>query len=252
MRIIIGGMMKGRSAAKVAYLTIDDAPSVGMKEKADFLASGGIPAIWFCSGQMLEKRPEHAAHAIREGFVIGNHGYSHARFSSLSLERCMEEIRKTDRIIDDVYAMAGAARPARLFRFPYGDKGGQGLRNAAARGRKERIQGFLRSMGYAQPDFSGITYGYYRKAGYPEDADVQWTYDVMEWAIGRPLSGIRSMEDVLRRMDRDAPERGMGLNCPGSEDIVLIHDHPGPSRVFRAVIERLIAKGICFRMPRLK
>jgi len=96
---------------KIAYLTIDDAPSEDMKEKVDFLVSKGIPAIWFCLGDFLEKGSEHAIHAIEKGFIIGNHSYGHPYFSDLPLKQCFEEIQKTDRIIDEIYRKAGVKDP---------------------------------------------------------------------------------------------------------------------------------------------
>ena len=58
---------------KIAYLIIDDGPSKDMKKKVDFLVSKKIPAIWFCRGDYLEKRPEAAVYAIKKGHIIGNH-----------------------------------------------------------------------------------------------------------------------------------------------------------------------------------
>jgi len=36
--------------SKTACLTIDDAPSVDMSWKVEYLSQRGIPAIWFCRG----------------------------------------------------------------------------------------------------------------------------------------------------------------------------------------------------------
>jgi len=108
---------------KTVYLTIDDGPSKDRKEKVDILYQYGIQPIWFCIGSEIEKRPEDVIYSIRKGGIIGNHSYSHPRFSQISLEECFEEIEKTDRIIDSIYREAGVARPIKAFRFPYGDKG---------------------------------------------------------------------------------------------------------------------------------
>lgn len=231
---------------KIAYLTIDDAPSVDMKEKVDFLVSKGIPAVWFCTGSFLEKRPELAIYAIKKGFTIGNHSYSHPHFSDLSLEQCFEEIQKTDRIVDGIYRKACVKRPAKFFRFPFGDKGGKI--------RKEKIQAFLKSLGYTQPKFENVTYRYYRKAGLLDDVDWYWTYDCKEWAIfsEEHSYGIDSLEKVLERMDEDVPEGCRGLNYPDSEEIILTHDHPESTHIFKPIIERLLAKGMIFKLPSLK
>jgi len=234
---------------KIAYLTIDDAPSEDMKEKVDFLVSKRIPAIWFCIGNFLEKRSEYAIHAIEKGFIIGNHSYGHLHFSKLSLTQCFEEIQKTDRIIDEIYRKAGVKRLARFFRFPFGDKGGLKYDKV----RKEKIQAFLKSLGYMQPKFENITYRYYREAGRLDDIDWYWTYDVMEWAIFKKehSSGIDSLEKVYERMNEDVSEGCRGLNNPSSEDIILIHDHLKTAPMFKPIIERLLAKGVIFKLPQL-
>jgi len=247
---------------KIAYLTIDDAPSVDMKEKVDFLVSKGIPAIWFCTGSSLEKRSELAIYAIKKDFIIGNHSYTHPHlhFSDLSLEQCFEEIQKTDRIVDEIYKKASVKRPAKFFRFPFGDKGGLNYDEvfkpyeAEGKVRKERIQAFLKSLGYMQPKFENITYRYYRKAGLLDDVDWYWTYDLVEWSTftEEHLFGIDSLEKVFERLDEDVPEDGRGLNYPDSEEIILIHDHPETTPIFKPLIERLLAKGLIFKLPSLK
>jgi peptidoglycan/xylan/chitin deacetylase (PgdA/CDA1 family) len=105
-------------------MTIDDFPSVDFVRKIELLISHNIPAILFGKGEAMEDNPGVIQHAIRQGFVIGNHGYRHLRYSSLSLEQASEEIMKADRLIEDAYHETGIARPMKVFRFPYGDKGG--------------------------------------------------------------------------------------------------------------------------------
>jgi peptidoglycan/xylan/chitin deacetylase (PgdA/CDA1 family) len=250
---------------KTAYLTIDDAPSKDMKKKVDFLASKGIPAVWFCVGSNLRKRRAYAIRAIETGSILGNHSYSHRRFSTLSLSECFEEIRKTDEIIDEIYNETSARRPAKFFRFPYGDRGDfehlgfqrsgfQEKRRSEGAARKEGIQGFLKGLGYTQPRFEKVTYAYYRKSRLSGDVDWLLTYDVMEWATfgDNDVFGIRTLEDIFHRMADDFPEGSRGLNYAGSEDIIVIHDHDQTTRMFRPIVERLAAKGVVFKLPPLK
>ena len=65
---------------KIAYLTIDDAPSKDFIRKLDFLSSKNIPAILFCEGRFLEERFDDGVCAIRKGYIVGNHGYDHKYF----------------------------------------------------------------------------------------------------------------------------------------------------------------------------
>ena len=90
-------------AIKIAYLTIDDCPSDGMKTKVDFLLRNDIPAIWFCRGEFLEKRQEPVVYAIKNGFVMGNHSYDHPLFSRISLKECFKQIKVTDELIKTAY-----------------------------------------------------------------------------------------------------------------------------------------------------
>jgi len=220
---------------KRAYLTIDDAPSIDTRRKVDFLASRGISAIWFCRGEFLEKAREQAIHIIENGFVIGNHSYDHPHFSKLDVEQCIDQVERTDGLIKSVYADAGMQRPVKLFRFPFGDKGGS---NATM------IQEHLRKMGYTQPKFEGITYDWYLEGGIEKDVDVFWTYDAMDWRIRD-----NSLEKALGRMDEDDPANGLGLNRPGSAEIIVMHDFRRTKDWFIPMIERLLEKNLTFASP---
>lgn len=191
------------------------------------------------------------------GGIIGNHGYDHPHFSDLSVAECFEQISKTDLIISEIYKKAKTKRPVKFFRFPYGDKGGLKHNEVfepyegEGKIRKEKIQNFLRDLGYTQPKLEGITYKYYRKAGLLDDVDWHWTYDVMEWTTfqAKPLYGIDSLEKVLARMKENVPEGCRGLNYSGSEEIILVHDHEQTGEMFKPIIEWLISKGIIFKSP---
>jgi len=243
---------------KVAYLTIDDGPSEDMTEKVDFLVSRGIPAVWFCRGDFMEERSEHVLYAIDKGFLIGNHAYSHQHFSDLTLATCLQEIEKTDEVIDDLYRRAGRRRHAKFFRFPFGDKGGLNYSDVMkpfegeGKERKDRLQTHLKTLGYTQPRFPGITYRYYRDAHLLDDVDWHWTYAVLEFDLffTPRRFGLDSLEKVLARMHEDEPERCLGLNDKRADDIVLLHDHTESTSVFQPIVDHLLAMGIHFaRIP---
>ena len=252
---------------KTIYLTIDDGPSADMTAKVEYLAACSMPAVFFCVGEQLEKRPDHAIRAIQRGFVIGNHSTTHPRFSETPLEECCREIAATDRIIDGLYRTAETVRAVKWFRFPFGDKGDlkRGLVFSAKppdRSRKDYLQSFLRELGYDQPAFPGVTYPFYHEAELLDDVDWHWTYDVMEYATFQPRSilhprslfGPRTLSDVLARMDERRPSDSRGrlprrprwLGEPGSDEIVLIHDHDETAALFAPIVERLRTKPIRF------
>lgn len=242
---------------KIAYLTIDDAPSADFEMKIEFLQNKGIPAIFFCPGNALDARPKKAVKAIQRGFLIANHAYDHPHFSEIPLEACFEQIRRSDEIIAGIYEQAGVSDYPKYFRFPYGDKGAltgdDVFAPISAEGaeRKLAIQNFLRRLGYTQPVFEDISYEYYRNYGFLDDVDWYWTYDVVEWSTyhTQHAHGIETLDDVYARMEEKVPEGGRGINTPGSAEIILTHDHIETTEIFFAVIERLLEKGIQFRLP---
>lgn len=240
---------------KLAYLTIDDAPSVVMKEKVDYLSSREIPAVWFCRGDFLEQRPHLAIYAIEQGFVLGNHAYDHPYFSELDLDECFTQISRTDEIIETLYSHAGVKRPTKCFRFPYGDKGGlkdvEGRPSSVGIGweRKQALQTYLRELGYTQPRWETVTYRAYQASGLKDDVDWYWTYDVMDWSIfaKEPHMGIDSLEKILDRMDGESPGGYDGLTSNTSAEIVLMHDHAETAAYFEPILQRLLEKGLVFQ-----
>jgi peptidoglycan/xylan/chitin deacetylase (PgdA/CDA1 family) len=253
---------------KTVFLTIDDGPSADMAEKVDYLAEKEIPAVWFCTGDALERHPEHAIHAIRRGFSIANHSLRHLRFSDIPLGQCRREIEASDAIVDAVYRDAGSERCARYFRFPFGDKGdgkgGQVFNRTLTSdpSRRAHLQSFLRELGYSQPAFDGIAYAWYRSAGLLDDVDWHWTFDLMEYETFRPRSirhprslfGIRKLSHVLRRIDQahpwdargEIPRQPRWLGEPASDEIVLIHDHEQTTAMFPKILDYLLRKPLRF------
>ncbi len=145
------------------WLTIDDGPSTRADDLLDFLKSKRFGALLFCRGDYLHSKTEWGVRAIKEGYVIGNHSYNHPHFSILTHEQVREQIAKTDAIIDQIYVEADVRRPAKYFRFPYGDAG----TNAET---IEMNQQLLGEYGYSSPIHSP------RK-------DWGWDVQVMDWGV---------------------------------------------------------------------
>jgi peptidoglycan-N-acetylglucosamine deacetylase len=242
---------------KIIYLTIDDAPSADCFNKLDYLDKHNIKAVWFAEGKRMEEYPHAAIEILKRGHIVGNHAVTHPRFSEIPLEQAYDEISTADAILDGIYRQAGVERRHRFFRFPYGDKGDY-LRGTARQTRSTEgvtrhaaIQAYLRKLRYVQPAFSDITYKFYRELGLADDVDWFWTYDTFDWGpyFDHAHNTVDTVEKVLARLDEHEPEDWRGLNDPRSADIVLIHDHLTPENIFVQIIDKLIAKGVSFRLP---
>jgi peptidoglycan/xylan/chitin deacetylase (PgdA/CDA1 family) len=211
-----------------AYLTIDDAPSKDLPEKIDVLLKYDVSAVFFCEGQRLRAYPEHGQQILAAGFHIGNHAYSHPHFSDLSVSEGVEEILRTERLIEDTYDRVDIDQPAKMFRFPYGDKG-DSTRNA--------FQRVLDQHEFTSPDSDQITYTWYHDEC-ATDYDWFWTFSIDDWRAETP--------DEVREMINANSE------ClqQSSPDIVLAHDHPDSTDLFEAFIETLLDRGVDFESPR--
>jgi peptidoglycan-N-acetylglucosamine deacetylase len=250
------------TASKTAYLTIDDGPSLHRAQKLAILKAKNIPCVFFSEGRWIEDRPELAMQTIKEGFVLGNHSYSHPAFSGISLTACCEEIQRTDAFIHTIYCEAGIPNHPRFFRFPYGDKGdGQrgrffGPSRKKDNHRHDYIQACLRELGYTQPDFKDITHPFYLKAGLDKDFDWHWTFDPMEWALSqsKPKFGIGTKEKVLQRIASRYPRDTRGflffqkrwIGNPTSAELIVMHDHDETGAYFGEMIDALLDLGLVF------
>jgi len=231
---------------KIIYLTIDDAPSEIMNDKIEYLLCEEIPAIFFCEGAKLKDRGDVVINAIRKGFMIGNHSYSHPHFSKISVDKGKKEIKDTDDLINKLYLKADKKRPAKIFRFPYGDKG--------TSGKVKIYQEFLKNLGYSQPEFENIDDVWVNKKRIFEYYDVLWTYDSDDYKTENDYKkGKRESEEtILAKMDKKFPGCMEGLSLNEYSDIVLVHDHPETKDLFIKMVDKLKSKGFEFRLPKLK
>lgn len=205
-----------------AYLTIDDAPASDMPAKTAVLVEHGVPALFFCEGRRLAAHPEHAHEAVERGFHLGNHTYSHRRASSLSSGAFAAEVDRTETLLDDVYDAASVSRPGPLFRFPYGDRGGDN---------RELFRAMLTDRGFVSPESSVLgTDGADAHAGGP---DWGWTVDFEDWTAA---DGAELRDRVADMDDRPA-------------GILLFHDAGNTPAATAAFVTAVRDRGIEFGDP---
>lgn len=85
---------------KQVYLTFDNGYENGntipilntLKEKR-------VPAVFFLTGDYVKENKDLVDRMIQEGHIIGNHGYLHKSFPSLSIRGLTEEIGKLDELM---------------------------------------------------------------------------------------------------------------------------------------------------------
>ncbi|MBR6402854.1 MAG: polysaccharide deacetylase family protein [Eubacterium sp.] len=226
-------------------LTVDDNPQKITRSVVDYLVENKIPAVLFIVGEDAEKDRESVLYAIRKGFIIGNHSYSHPRFSELTFEECVQEIEKTETVIESLYEEAGIERPVKLFRFPYIDKG-----ESRSEEHKKRIQEYLRTHGFGKLNDSEIKApGYYRN-GWNKDVDLTFSFDCIEYLV-RP--GKKKFSEIMERLHTGHPEMESNVLTDESTNLVLIHSHDKTEAMekdyFKKIVGEMIKSGVEFVEP---
>lgn len=255
-----------------AYLTIDDSPTQHTIALTDFLVSRDVPAIYFCRGDMMEQYGlASLIDAIRKGIVLGNHAYHHYRASQKPFEVTVDEIRSTEKLINQAYAEAGVVRGKKYFRFPHIDRGAGGwiidYNQLSAEDRddviavfsdginidlaeptpemvekKEKLQAFLKEEGYS-PLNDGITFPWYQ-GELAAAIDMPYTYSTSDWMLLNRHKGkwpYKSLEDLKVKIDEDR-----WLKDTHSRHIFLAHDKDEIEIVTRDLIDHSLAKGFKF------
>lgn len=229
-------------------LTIDDGPTLDAIEKIDYLNNQNIPSIWFCEGENLERNPDAAIHAIKTGHIVANHSFSHQHFSEISLDDAAREVERTEALIDNIYADTGVPRPARLFRFPFGDQGqnkdGEISTDADRIQKKSDLQSYLAYLAFNP---LVIEMYEYREPFVAETTDIDWlwSYDIQEWAIhDQDPKYHLTFEQVAENLETYLQTYDRSKN-----QIVLTHDHTETTEIFPKLIDAFLRKNIDFVLP---
>lgn len=222
---------KHARVSRKIYLTIDDAPSCHMKNKIDFLYEQKIPAIFFCRGEAILQHKEYVIEAIKKGFIIGNHSFSHPFFSQIGLEECYQEIITTEQLIDLCYEKAGVVRPIKLIRLPYGDRGAgdfaRSPQTVAEKAKVAAIQDFLCEQGFSKINFQDFS----------DDAiDAFWTWDAQDYKkkfIENSDDYMKAFQDYFCEAERET-------------EILLLHDFDNNHHLFEQGMQFLRMNAVEF------
>ena len=223
-------------------LTIDDVPSRNTPAIVDELCARNITAIMFAVGMNVERFYDEAVYAVRKGMIVGNHSYSHAAFSAITLEEGIGEIEKCEAILERVYQDAGVERKHRPFRFPYGDKGGAN---------KEALQNYLAQNGFDKVDDRHLPYEWWRENCLDRDIDTLWTFDFEEYRVQNDETFIR--DSVWEKMNDANPKLGAALLGENQRHIALMHAFDETEAVWpgycRELLDELQRRGVTFDPP---
>lgn len=226
-----------------ALLTIDDLSSKNTPALVDYLTEKGIPAIFFAVGMNVEKYYDEALYAVKKGFIVGNHSYSHPGFSSLSMDESIADIEKCETVLNRLYRDAAVTRQYRPFRFPYGDKGGE---NKAA------LQQYLIEQHFDKVDDTHLPYPWWQESGLSRDIDTLWTFDFEEYRLHHEPTFTKT--SVYEKMHNPNPPSGAALYGENHRHILLLHDHDETEarlpRYYQLFLDELLNNGITFDTPK--
>lgn len=99
-----------KTGNKILCLTFDDGPDPGSTpELLTILDKHNVKALFFCTGQAVEKYPELVSEIRKRGHLVGNHGYGHLDGWKTSVNEYLTDVNK-----------AADLTSGTLFRPPYG------------------------------------------------------------------------------------------------------------------------------------
>ncbi|MFT3697266.1 MAG: polysaccharide deacetylase family protein [Kofleriaceae bacterium] len=123
-----GLLRKGPSTSKRVAITFDDGPDELTPRYLDLLDDLGVPATFFCLGELADKHPDTMREYKRRGHQLGGHGYDHQRFTKLTGKALLDQCVRTDEAIGGPVTGHSWVRP------PHGSLDSLSLINLRAHG----------------------------------------------------------------------------------------------------------------------
>ena len=84
----------------------------GMPRLLDLLKSENVPATFFCTGEVARRFPKSIEQIVSAGHELGCHGDTHAKFTDISRQEAMNEIRNSKAVLSEYDSVTS-------FRAPY-------------------------------------------------------------------------------------------------------------------------------------
>jgi peptidoglycan/xylan/chitin deacetylase (PgdA/CDA1 family) len=114
---MIHAILGGAPSSRTVAVTIDDGPHPLITPLfLDILRREGVRATFFVVGDKAEEYPGLIREIAREGHELGNHTYSHQRFSTLNPEEIWAQVRACSKIVSTL-----TGQVMRFVRPPGGD-----------------------------------------------------------------------------------------------------------------------------------
>jgi len=193
---------------KSISITIDDVPNTTKYQKdgygpklLDQLDSLDIPFTIFINGEKILQTEEVERNKAlleswikRERALIGNHTYSHPRYSDVGLNSFIQDVEKGE-ILTKQYA-AKYGKDIAYFRFPFNDMGKDSIQHT-------QIRAYLKSKDYIIAPFTvessdwmfDFVYQHYVDNGEIEKAKV-----IGEQYVEKTIALVRFFEEMARSL----------------------------------------------------
>ena len=195
------------------FITIDDGPLGAFEEILRVLDSHGATATFFLVGSRITAENLPLVHrALMAGHRIGNHSWSHLRFSDIGPEQMEEQIVRAHEVLDGVLREAGGSQgpEERYFRFPHLDSGFQVRADGSVLGHPSKRAAAYRVL-------QQLKYRVFQSNVDSYDWAIEYGKNSVEGAVGRTLRAKRG-------------------------DIIMMHDTPSAPAILERVLPELTRK----------
>lgn len=176
------------TSRRLVALTFDDGPAPQWTELTlDTLHRLGVRATFNLVGRQVERYPDLARRAARDGHELGNHTYAHHDLAGMDVTAAQDALVRGHRTIERVTGVA-----PRTLRPPYGHLGGAALL-AAAELRYDVVLWSLR-MREAELDVAGLGAWMGDQA---QPGSILLAHDT---GSADRIKGVRALPETVRRL----------------------------------------------------